>query len=268
MDSTNGSGIPDGVTYTVDSIWECPCGWTGTMHDLSHHRRRKDHPRYDKSDPSKKSKFISNGTGPPMAALFKKGQSGRTVKKKDAASDELDSRETGGVVPKPTREEPESGRFNPRSVLSDDAPDSFSLLSESDDDPESVAERLLRSSIGQSTFFDGSAQHPGGYGAVPPGGGFTLGGDGSEWTPESPGVAASPASDRITITVPVMIHLYHQWALSEGWMQSDGSLEAFVNDCLLDHLQDCWNLGIFVARRSDLLPEPSPEPEPELDDAA
>ena len=110
-------------------------------------------------------------------------------------------------------------------------------------DPEAVAREINRAKPDLASFgVDPSAL------SLPP---LLPPEGGPGWTvepPERPQVTV----ERISVSLPAVVHVWYDWARQEGWRVGDGSLSAFVTDCLLDHFRNCWGKMLVVADAREL----------------
>ena len=60
------------------------------------------------------------------------------------------------------------------------------------------------------------------------------------------------SAEKISVQLPVSILVMYDYAKNEGWNVGDGSLAAFITDCLLDHFHNCWGKAIVVVDREEV----------------
>jgi len=265
----------------ADSIWRCPCGYQDTYIKVRSHRKGyKDRPQCaGKMRPLDSSllytELASEIPASPQPPI--KRPKGYTVKEAAAllgiSQNAMEHRVSRGAVPaqkgpdglnyvdveayraklaepkyRPTPREdvapvetlylepqPEPEEAEDGGQIVDDLP------SLNTDDPEELARRFNARrglELGGVTLLTreqmGIDEPPP---TLPPG----------DWTADSGVGPVAVSQDRLSITLPVQVRIMFDWAISQGWHVGDGSLSAFVADCLFDHFNGCWGMGIFVA---------------------
>jgi hypothetical protein len=116
--------------------------------------------------------------------------------------------------------------------------------------PEPDAEEIARRLNAQRLALGGDGPLPpdvdmsgfGGPPASPP----------PDWVVQSPEGEIHVSQAREAVSLPVTIRVFYDWARQEGWFQGDGSLSAFVTDCLLDHFGNCLGKVLVVADREEV----------------
>lgn len=112
------------------------------------------------------------------------------------------------------------------------------------EDSEALARRLLeerRGAEGGGNGNGGSNGDTNGYGPF----------DAGEFYLE--GAPAPATQQSLSVRLPIDILVYYDAFKRMGWNRGDGTISAFVADCLLVFFQDVWGLEIFVANREDIL---------------
>ena len=222
-----------------NSIWTCPCGYTGPRKSVVSHRNGyKNRPACRQG--TGRIRPVDDGQSPPVAP-------------DDSPPEEHAEMPPGGHEDVPAQH-PNIYEFLP------DLPDGAG----NNTDPEEIA-RWLNQQLhpdAEPSAFDGvdlANLLPAGNGSPPPNGNghgpppvdaLPPGGD---WTIQPPPPNAAPSINRVNVSLPVSIIVYYDWAKNaKGWDVGDRSLSTFITEQLMIHFRHCLNLAIVVVNRTEI----------------
>ena len=217
------------ITPPADSIWECPCGIQLPFQDmaLKHRRGWKKRPECDG-----KIHCVFPGTPkvPVPTAIAQAAQAAQAAQKDVSAIDGTQA---------PPKPEPREIHFTEYRVP---------IPGEEDpDDPEVIARRLNELVLGSNA--GGQGGQTGSFG----GGGLDDSLPPGDWRVEPPEKDVSTSTDRITVSLPITVRMYYDICRQKGWNKGDGSLSAFIADCMEDYFNNCLNFVIAVLDREELV---------------
>lgn len=198
----------------ADSVWQCPCGYTGKYLSVSAHRK------------GWQKRPACNGVMRPVDSSLLYDD----VAEKEANQPDPLEPPTPEIVPPYYAATPEGETpFEGENLLTDDLTD-----------PEVIARQLNQqfSTTDIATLARMSAPNGGGPpGTLPPG----------DWVAETGQGPVSVSEDRLTLTLPVMHLIMYNHAVGQGWHEGDGSLSAYVNSCLMSFYRHDLGIGLFIA---------------------
>lgn len=210
------------INRSPESIWGCPCGWTGRYNSLVGHRKG-----YKKRPACAGKIFAVTGPMAPPAPEPEPSE--------DGGGDGDDG-------------EPPPPRSRAWDYDDDELPD----------DPEAAAAILLaQSGIGGNGNGHSNGNGNGhalvdnsdllaGYGAMP-----SAAINVSEFSVD-PATAITPSSYREVVFLSAKCRVIYDWARAHGWRRGDGSMSSFVLDVMTDHFENCWGKQIVVVEKGDV----------------
>lgn len=225
VDILNQPGNP--FRPAADSIWQCPCGFEGIYKKVVGHRKGY------KRRPECTGKIIP--INPPYSPI---------QKLKELANQQAAVQATAGVEATPDEVRAVSPPPAPKRPVFEYKPDVVERTAL--DDPEELARQFnLSSKALIDDAFGGDNGAGGGIGGsgLPPG----------DWKLETPPELPAPSQARETVSLPIIVRVMYDWAKAEGWHKGDGSLSAFVTDCLLDTFNNVWDKAVVVVDRQEVL---------------
>jgi hypothetical protein len=193
----------------------CPCGFEGSPNEIMAHRHGW------KKRPECRGKIINVWTPSEGDNI---GPSKDLITEPQEAQEPQQSQETQGVSNVPVYEY--LGTENEPRVPAPEA------------DAEAVAKRLTEE-----------------LHLTPP---EDIGGDGhrelveGDFQEQPPVTPPSLTPEKQTLEVPPVILVWYNWARDQGWFQGDGSISAFVTDCLLDHFRHCWGYRVVIVSEEEV----------------
>ena len=204
-----------------DSIWGCPCGYKGKWHSVSAHRKGY------KSRPECAAGVIFP-IDPPFSPAQPMWEQTRAKQVADAE-----------IIPTPS--EPDASiivEADNSARQSDTArPPVYEYTPNLDETLDPVEE--LARQWNQSRASNGGLD-----GTVPPDLRF-----------DTPQAVVAPSQAREVVILPIIIRVYFDWAKSQGWHRGDGTLSAFVTDCLLCFFTDVLGKTVVVIDRKEVIVE-------------
>ena len=241
-------GQPPWLNRDPKCIWRCPCGYEDNYRAMLGHRKGiKTHP----ACASGRIEFVRGANGETEDVRLQPGQPG-AVEWPQANPNSKASRVAPQDTPLTTdvQVEPDLPTSpQPAGPPGDDGPSlasAFDLKPDGDlgEDPEEMARQLnLEKAVEAVVGRDG---HAGGNGTnrsadLPPG-------DLRVEQPDQPQISQA----REVVSLPWFVRGMYDWARAKGWHVGDGTISAFVADCLIDHFTTCWGKAIVVVNRDDV----------------
>ena len=213
-----------------NSIWTCPCGYTGPYKSvISHRKGYKNRP--DCRQGTGKIHPVEGGESPPE--------------------------DTDDIVPG-GHDVGTSRHANVYEFLPEMPGGSLD-----DADPETLA-RWMNQQFYHDTdgsAFDGldisgllpsddgdSSPPPGHNGGRPPGNSLPAG----DWTVENPPPDVQPSMRRQPVVLPLYVEMMYDWARGQGWHVGDGSIATFVADVMVTHFRQCMHKRVLVVSDDEL----------------
>lgn len=213
-----------------NSIWTCPCGYTGPYKSVISHRKGY------KNRPG-----CRQGTG-KISPLD--GEESPPEEADDDVSGDHDD-----VTTRPS---------NAYEFLPDLPGGSLDSA-----DPETLARWMnqqLHHDADRSAFDgfdisgllpsdDGDSRPPTGHNdGQPPGNDIPAG----DWTIENPPPDIQPSMRRQAVVLPLYVEMMYDWARGQGWHVGDGSIATFVADAMVTHFRQCMHLRAIVVSDYEL----------------
>lgn len=215
-------------TPPLDSVWECPCGYTNSYQSVCAHRK------------GWRKREGCRGTGPngPGRIWMVHPGSSETGTQWMPESSLAEAHEAPAAPPIEPEAEP-----LPEAGDEEIPSDVFAPFEYTGEDPEALAAALLR----DRPSFDAPSPNGNGHGPVD-----TVSLDEGEWSEEKSSGPPAISEFREAVTLPAVARVIYDWARAQRWHQGDGSLSAFVTDVLLDHFRECWGMKIVVVSREEV----------------
>lgn len=212
--------MPGDFRYDAMTVWGCPCGRRGKYQSIVAHRHGYRGRPACAAGPIFQVDAPSEQPAPPLEP------------------------------PKPAAVPPIGDPDNPTVFDTEDtAIEGAAQGAESEPDPEEVARLLMQ----QKRAMDlGSPPPPASPGGPPFGGGFDSNLPPEDWVIRGPDGEVHVSQLRESVSIPVSIRVYYDWARQSGWFQGDGSLSSFVADCLLDYFANVLGKVLVVADREEI----------------
>ncbi len=213
------------------SRWRCPCGYEGNWDEFRGHRK------------GYKNREECHGKGVKVwePELDAEGRIvTETPKQADSETQEASQIQTPelGLPQSPPESELTSEDRIPLRVYEYLGTEDAESLPAPHEDPEIIARRLSEQlNLSAPEDIGGNGHHE------------LIEGDFVEQPAVGP-PSLSPVKQ--TIEVPPVILVWYNWARDQGWFQGDGTISAFVTDCLLDHFRHCWGYRIVVVSEEEV----------------
>jgi hypothetical protein len=127
----------------------------------------------------------------------------------------------------------------------DSMPSAFDLRPDDQlgEDPEEMARQFNLEKAVEAVGHNGHNGVGGSIGStdLPPG----------DWQVEQPS-QPQVSQAREVVSLPWFVRGMYDWARAKGWYVGDGTISAFVGDCLIDHFTSCWGKAIVVVDRDQV----------------